>query len=332
MHSGRDAGHRRHGLHAAVAGRHAHRRAQPDARDDGGRDHLRDQHRRALPLVASSARARRLLESTRTVCATAAGRGAAAHAARRARRRAVAAAEASADARRAPARADGSGAVTSFARDAGEMVVRRGAAADRLSPGRAASRGRALSPRPARRGARAARRHPRRARRRDRRRCRARDEPRAVDGLRASRLPRRCATRSRRRPRAGTTRSSFRRTWTPRCRRRRRASSAQRATASGSADDMPVRIGVEGDPALRTARRCSPRRGATSTSTCTSCDTDANATFARGSAAGTIPIARAVDARFVSPRVRGWREDAQGIVDYARVKRALDARASSRCP
>jgi hypothetical protein len=46
----------------------------------------------------------------------------------------------------------------------------------------------------------------------------------------------------------------------------------------------------------------------------------ANATFVRGSAAGTIPIARTVDARFVSPRVSGWRENARGIVDYARVR------------
>ena len=39
MHSGRDAG-SADGLHAAVAGRHAHRRAEPDARDDRGRDHF----------------------------------------------------------------------------------------------------------------------------------------------------------------------------------------------------------------------------------------------------------------------------------------------------
>jgi len=46
---------------------------------------------------------------------------------------------------------------------------------------------------------------------------------------------------------------------------------------------------------------------------------DANAFFVRRSTPGTIPIARAVDARFVSPRVRGWHEDARGVVDYARV-------------
>jgi len=33
-----------------------------------------------------------------------------------------------------------------------------------------------------------------------------------------------------------------------------------------------------------------------------------------------IPIAWAVDARLVSPRLRGWREDALGTVDYTRVK------------
>ncbi len=40
--------------------------------------------------------------------------------------------------------------------------------------------------------------------------------------------------------------------------------------------------------------------------------------------ARVVPIAWAVDARLVSPRVRGWREDALGEVDYSRV--ALDAR------
>src|SRR5262249_26096355 len=34
----------------------------------------------------------------------------------------------------------------------------------------------------------------------------------------------------------------------------------------------------------------------------------------------SVPIAHAVDARFVSPRVRGWREDGRGLVDYAAVK------------
>jgi hypothetical protein len=32
-----------------------------------------------------------------------------------------------------------------------------------------------------------------------------------------------------------------------------------------------------------------------------------------------VPIAWAVDARLVSPRLRGWREDALGAVDYSRV-------------
>jgi hypothetical protein len=93
----------------------------------------------------------------------------------------------------------------------------------------------------------------------------------------------------------------------------------------------PVRIGVEGDPALAYGASLLAaswrdldldvhvvRRGA-------------NATFVRGSAGGTIPIAKAVDARFVSPRVRGWRENAEGIVDYARVNLAR-CRASTRCP
>jgi hypothetical protein len=87
--------------------------------------------------------------------------------------------------------------------------------------------------------------------------------------------------------------------------------------------DLPktsVRIGVAGDPALAYGASLLAaswrdldldvhvvRRGA-------------NAILVRGPSGGTIPIARAVDARFVSPRVRGWRENAEGIVDYARVK------------
>jgi hypothetical protein len=51
-------------------------------------------------------------------------------------------------------------------------------------------------------------------------------------------------------------------------------------------------------------------------------DKNADARFERVATLPTsaIPIARAVDARLVSPRVRGWREDARGVVDYARVK------------
>lgn len=82
----------------------------------------------------------------------------------------------------------------------------------------------------------------------------------------------------------------------------------------------PVRIGVEGDPALAYG-------ASLLAASWRDLDLDvhvvrhgANATFVRGSADGTIPIARAVDARFVSPRVRGWRENAQGVVDYARVR------------
>ena len=44
--------------------------------------------------------------------------------------------------------------------------------------------------------------------------------------------------------------------------------------------------------------------------------------------AATIPIAWVVDARLVSPRLEGWREDALGNVDYAAVR----SRASSRRP
>ncbi len=50
-------------------------------------------------------------------------------------------------------------------------------------------------------------------------------------------------------------------------------------------------------------------------------DKNADARFVRVASLpkGAIPIARAVDARLVSPRLRGWREDARGVVDYSRV-------------
>ena len=41
-----------------------------------------------------------------------------------------------------------------------------------------------------------------------------------------------------------------------------------------------------------------------------------------------VPIAWVVDARLVSPRLEGWREDVLGDVDYAEVR----SRASSRRP
>ena len=41
----------------------------------------------------------------------------------------------------------------------------------------------------------------------------------------------------------------------------------------------------------------------------------------------SIRVARAVDARLVSPRLRGWRENARGVVDYTRVR--VHPRASS---
>jgi hypothetical protein len=41
-----------------------------------------------------------------------------------------------------------------------------------------------------------------------------------------------------------------------------------------------------------------------------------------------VPIAWVVDARLVSPRLEGWREDVLGNVDYAAVR----SRASSQRP
>ena len=83
---------------------------------------------------------------------------------------------------------------------------------------------------------------------------------------------------------------------------------------------VPVRIGVEGDPALRYG-------ASLLAASWRDLDLDvhvvkhgANAIFTRGSASSEIPIAKAVDARFVSPRVSGWRENASGVVDYAKVK------------
>jgi hypothetical protein len=81
---------------------------------------------------------------------------------------------------------------------------------------------------------------------------------------------------------------------------------------------VPVRVRVEGDGTLRYGAmllaaswrdlgldvRVSGR---------------ANAFFSRRSPPRGIAVARAVDARFISPRVRGWRENARGVVDYARV-------------
>jgi hypothetical protein len=49
-----------------------------------------------------------------------------------------------------------------------------------------------------------------------------------------------------------------------------------------------------------------------------------NAVFTRRTAPGGIRLAHAVDTRFVSPRIRGWREDRRGIVDYRRVRLARE--------
>jgi hypothetical protein len=82
---------------------------------------------------------------------------------------------------------------------------------------------------------------------------------------------------------------------------------------------VPVRIRVDGDPSLAYG-------ASLLAASWRDLDLDvhvvrhgANAILTRGSAANAIPIAHAVDARFVSPRVRGWREDARGIVDYSAV-------------
>lgn len=82
----------------------------------------------------------------------------------------------------------------------------------------------------------------------------------------------------------------------------------------------PVRIAVEGDPALAYG-------ASLLAASWRDLDLDvhvvrhrANAIFTRGSGANVIPIAKAVDARFVSPRVRGWRENGTGIVNYAAVR------------
>jgi hypothetical protein len=55
---------------------------------------------------------------------------------------------------------------------------------------------------------------------------------------------------------------------------------------------------------------------------------DANAFFVRSFPPRGIAVAHAVDARFVSPRVRGWREDARGVADYTQVTLCL---AATRC-
>ena len=82
----------------------------------------------------------------------------------------------------------------------------------------------------------------------------------------------------------------------------------------------PVRLGVAGDPTLAYGASLLAAAWRDLDLNVHVVHNGANATLVRGPAEATIPIARAVDARFVSPRVRGWRENSEGIVDYARVK------------
>jgi hypothetical protein len=83
---------------------------------------------------------------------------------------------------------------------------------------------------------------------------------------------------------------------------------------------VPVRIRVEGDGTLRYGATLLVASWRDVGLDVRISQRDANAVFARRLPSRGIAIARAVDARFVSPRVRAWREDARGVVDYARVK------------
>ncbi len=82
-----------------------------------------------------------------------------------------------------------------------------------------------------------------------------------------------------------------------------------------------VRIAVDDDPALRYGASLLVASWRDLGLDVRIVQKNANARFTRLASAGpaSVPIARAVDARFVSPRVRGWREDAHGLVDYSRV-------------
>jgi hypothetical protein len=82
-----------------------------------------------------------------------------------------------------------------------------------------------------------------------------------------------------------------------------------------------VRIAVEDDPALRYGASLLVASWRDLGLDVRVSKENPNARFTRLATPrpASIPIARAVDARFVSPRVRGWREDARGLVDYARV-------------
>jgi hypothetical protein len=82
-----------------------------------------------------------------------------------------------------------------------------------------------------------------------------------------------------------------------------------------------VRISVEDDPTLRYGASLLVASWRDLGFDVRIAKRNANARFTRLTNPGpaSVPIARAVDARFVSPRVRGWHEDARGLVDYSRV-------------
>jgi hypothetical protein len=82
---------------------------------------------------------------------------------------------------------------------------------------------------------------------------------------------------------------------------------------------VPVRVRVEGDGTLRYGAMLLAASWRDLGLDVRVSDRNANAFFSRRSPPRGVAIAQAVDARFISPRVRGWREDARGVVDYARV-------------
>jgi hypothetical protein len=84
---------------------------------------------------------------------------------------------------------------------------------------------------------------------------------------------------------------------------------------------MRVRISVEDDPALLYGASLLVASWRDLGLDVRISQKNPNAMFTRFPTPGreSIPIARAVDARFVSPRVLGWREDARGLVDYSSV-------------
>ncbi len=91
-----------------------------------------------------------------------------------------------------------------------------------------------------------------------------------------------------------------------------------RRTIPGLSHDR-VRVAVEGDATLRYGAALLVASWRDLGLDVRIAQRDANAFFARRSPPRGIAVAHAVDARFVSPRVRGWREDARGVVAYTHV-------------